>query len=265
MTGDLTPPTAITAEQMTEVDRIMLADLGIEPLQLMELAGHAVATFARDHLLGGDVSTKRVVALAGNGGNGGDALVAARLLTAWGAMVTIVVARPPEEHTGLAARQLDSARRWGIPVQVAGEDTVLEGAGAPARAATRAAARVATDLVLDGLLGFSLRGNPHGTTATLIERTNAQGAPILAIDVPSGFEATTGVIGVPCIRARTTLTLAMAKTGLITPSARRVTGDLWVADIGVPNAVFERVGLSLSEPPFATRSFHQVFAAEDAA
>ncbi|HEV2067973.1 MAG TPA: NAD(P)H-hydrate epimerase, partial [Thermomicrobiales bacterium] len=97
---------SITAAQMAEIDRIMLDDLGVEPLQLMELAGHAVASFARQHLLEGDAEGRRVVALAGSGGNGGDAIVAARLLTAWGADVTIVTARPIAEHTGLAGHQL---------------------------------------------------------------------------------------------------------------------------------------------------------------
>lgn len=247
----LAPPTAITAEQMADLDRIMLDELGIAPLQLMEIAGHAVATFARDRLLDRDASGKRVIALAGNGGNGGDALVAARLLTAWGAMVTIVTARPIADHDGLAAHHLDIARRWGIPVQVgsasADDDTALDPAGA------------AADLLLDGLLGFSLDGDPRGVTASLIERANGHPAPTLAIDLPSGLEATTGVIGTPCIRARMTLTLAMCKTGLLTPNASHVLGDLWVADIGVPPVAFGRVGLSFASAPFATGAFHLVF------
>lgn len=239
----MAPPTAITAEQMADLDRIMLEEFGIAPLQLMEIAGHAVASFARDRLLDGDASGKRVIALAGNGGNGGDALVAARLLTAWGAMVTIVTARPLDAHAGLAAHHLDIARRWGIPVQAVGAGTTLDPA----------------DLILDGLLGFSLHGDPRGTTATLINAANAHGAPTLAIDLPSGLEATTGVIGVPCIQARTTLTLAMTKTGLLTPGARTVLGELWVADIGIPPVAFGRIGLSFASAPFATGGFHLVF------
>lgn len=243
----LTPPTAITAEQMADLDRIMLDELGIAPLQLMELAGHAIATFARDRMLDGDASGKRIIALAGNGGNGGDALVAARLLTAWGAIVTIMTTRPVAEHAGLAAHQLDIARRWGIPVQVS-DDTVLDPA----------------DLILDGLLGFSLRGDPQDTSASLIEAANRSEAPILAIDMPSGLNATSGAVGSPCIRATSTLTLAMAKTGLLTPNARHVAGDLWVADIGVPSVAFGRVGLSFAYAPFATSAFRLVFdAGED--
>lgn len=239
----LAPPTAITAGQMVELDRVMLDDLGIAPLQLMEIAGHAVATFARDRMLNGDASGRRVIALAGNGGNGGDALVAARLLTAWGAMVTIVIARPAEAHTGLAAHHLAIARRWGIPVRVADERTTLEPA----------------DLLLDGLLGFSLQGDPHGVTASLIEAGNAHGAPILAIDLPSGLNATTGVVGTPCILAHTTLTLALTKTGLLTPRARDVVGELWVADIGISLTAYGRVGQSFAAAPFASGPFQRVF------
>lgn len=239
---------SISATQMAEIDRIMLDELGVEPLQLMELAGHAVASFARYHLPGGDAGGRRVVALAGSGGNGGDAIVAARLLTAWGADVTIVTARPIADHTGLAGHQLDIARRWGIPIGAA--DSVMDEL-LPAGAAARAAA----DLIIDGLLGFSLQGDPRGISASLIEAANGSNVPILAIDLPSGLDATSGAVGDPCIRATMTLTLAMAKSGLLAPAAAAVVGELWVADIGVPAQAYARLGVDPPGPMFARGSF----------
>jgi len=236
---------SISAAQMAEIDRIMLDELGVEPLQLMELAGHAVASFARQHLPGGDAEGRRVVALAGSGGNGGDAIVAARLLTAWGADVTIVTARPIAEHTGLAGHQLDIARRWGIPIEPA----------APASETLLPASVASADLILDGLLGFSLRGDPRGTSASLIEAANRSNVPILAIDLPSGLDATIGAVGSPCIRATMTLTLAMAKSGLLAPSAAAVVGQLWVADIGVPAQAYARLGIEGPGPMFARGAF----------
>ena len=72
------PIPALTPDQMSRVDRIMVDDLGVEVLQLMELAGQAVAAWTRERFLGGDARGKRVLVLAGNGGNGGDGMVAAR-------------------------------------------------------------------------------------------------------------------------------------------------------------------------------------------
>ncbi len=229
----------LTASQMAEIDRIMLNDLGIGPLQLMELAGHAVASFAREHLLDGLPLDKRVVILAGTGGNGGDGMVAARLLTAWGANVSLILTRPVNDHAGVALHQLGILQRWDISITEGTTETPLPEA----------------DLIIDGLLGFSLDGDPHGTAATLIEAANAATAPILAIDLPSGLNATTGKIGSPCIRATATLTLALAKSGLGTNEAEAVTGDLWLADIGVPPAAYARIGIPLSAVLFASRPF----------
>jgi len=232
----------VTATQMAEIDRIMLQDLGVGPLQLMELAGHAVASFAREHSLDNNPVDKRIVVLAGNGGNGGDGMVAARLLTAWGADVSVVTTRAIEDHRGITLHQLGILQRWEIPVVEGSIDTpvpIPDDAG----------------LIVDGLLGFSLHGDPQGTAAALIETANDADAPILAIDLPSGLDATTGEIGSPCIRATTTLTLALAKTGLGAEGADRVTGDLWLADIGVPPAAFARIGIPLSALVFASRPF----------
>lgn len=240
----MTDPPSISAAQMAEIDRIMLDDLGIEPLQLMELAGLAVASFARKHLLDGDVRGQRVMALAGTGGNGGDAIVAARLLTAWGADVAIVTTRGIEEHAGLAAHQLEVARRWAIPIEVGNTTTK-----------TLLPADVAADLIIDGLLGFSLRGDPQGVSASLIDAANRSGRPILAIDLPSGLDATSGTVGSPCVRATSTLTLAMAKRGLLVRAAAPVVGELWVADIGVPAQAYARLGVDLANPMFARGSF----------
>ncbi|CAA9580038.1 MAG: NAD(P)H-hydrate epimerase / ADP-dependent (S)-NAD(P)H-hydrate dehydratase [uncultured Thermomicrobiales bacterium] len=233
---------SLSASQMAEIDRIMLQDFGVGSLQLMELAGHAVASFAREHQLDGLAHDKRIVVLAGTGGNGGDGMVAARLLTAWGANVSVILTRPVEDHAGIALHQLGILERWGIPL--------IDGSrGVPASIPED------TSLIIDGLLGFSLEGDPHGTAAELIEVANAAAAPILAIDLPSGLNATTGEIGAPCIRAAATLTLALPKSGLGVDDIRAVTGDLWLADIGVPPAAYARIGVPLSALIFTSQPF----------
>ena len=100
------------------------------------------------------------------------------------------------------------------------------------------------DLVVDALIGYSLRGDPTGQIATLIEWANQQPAPILAPDAPSGLDVTTGVAGTPHIQATATLTLALPKIGLIDSSA---VGELFLADISVPAIVYQRMGLTTPE------------------
>jgi NAD(P)H-hydrate epimerase len=223
---------SVTAEQMAEVDRIMIRELGVDALQLMEVAGRAVAAFACDRMLDGNARDKRVLVLCGTGGNGGDGMVAARFLHAWGAAVEIWISQRPDPKRGVAAHQLAILERMALPIvdaSTAEADLTLPDA----------------DLVIDALLGFSLSGPPAGTTAALIRAANTHPAPVLAVDLPSGLTATEGMPLEPCIRATATLTLALPKTGLLTGDARRVTGELSLADIGVPPEVFRRFGIDI--------------------
>lgn len=229
---------AVTAAQMAQVDRVMIDALGVDVLQLMELAGRAVAAVARERFLGVDPRGRRVLILAGGGGNGGDGLVAARLLHAWGAEVVVMLDRVPAALGDPAAHNYAILDRLGLDAAPAdhAEPPALPGA----------------DLVIDALLGFGLRGPPGGRTAALIGAANMHPAPILAIDLPSGLDATTGTPYEPCIRADATLTLALPKTGLLAPVARPVAGELYVADIGIPAAAYTRLGLTIP-PLFAER------------
>ena len=87
---------AVTSAEMAAVDQAMVEDYGIDLIQMMENAGRALAAFARDRFLDGDPKGKTVVVLAGPGGNGGGALVAARRLHGWGATIRAVLAHEPD-------------------------------------------------------------------------------------------------------------------------------------------------------------------------
>jgi NAD(P)H-hydrate epimerase len=225
-------PTA-TATQMAQVDRIMMDELGVDVLQLMEAAGVAVTEAVRRRL-GGDVAGKRVLLLAGSGGNGGDALVAARHLLARGAAPRVVLAKPPEALPGVTAHQERIARSIGAPIAA-----MPDGATAFAEP---------YDLIVDGVLGFSGRGDPRGAIAELIRLANDHPAPILAIDLPSGLDASSGEPGDPCIRAEATVALVLPKRGFRTPDAAALCGEIEVADIGVPSWVLARAGVEA--PPY---------------
>jgi NAD(P)H-hydrate epimerase len=228
------PIPTLTRAQMIEVDRAMVEDYGILLIQMMEQAGRHLAHLARTRLLGGDPRGKRVIVLAGTGGNGGGALVAARRLHMWGAHVVVALTKEMSAFSAVPAHQLAIVLRLGI--QVVGVD--------------QAARLEPVDVVLDGLIGYSLNGPPRGAVAEVIRWANVQVAPILALDTPSGLDAGSGVIHAPAIQATATLTLALPKGGLLLPEAAPYVGELYLADIGVPPQLYAGLGIAVG-PLFA--------------
>lgn len=225
---------AITTDQMREVDRAMIEDFRIELIQMMENAGRELARLAVQKFLKGEPQERRVVVLAGRGGNGGGGLVCARRLHNWGAFVQVFTVSPVNQFSGVPAKQLDILCRMEVALYEAGDDTVLP----------------QTDLVIDAIIGYSLHGSPSGVAASLIRQANAVEAPVLALDVPSGLDSTTGEVHEPAIVATATMTLALPKTGLLAESARPNIGELYVADIGVPPRLYRGIGLEVG-PIFA--------------
>ncbi len=221
-------PAYITTEEMREVDRAMIEDYGIHLIQMMENAGRNMAELVR-RALGGSVRGRRVVVMAGSGNNGGGGLVAARNLANWGASVEVILARPAERFRDVPAHQLAILRAMEVPIAVAEGPGSLRLEG--------------SDGVVDALIGYGLRGDPREPVAGLIRAANASRLPIWSLDAPSGLDTTYGRVFDPCIRARATLTLALPKTGLLTPAARQVVGRLFLADISVPPLLYERMGL----------------------
>jgi NAD(P)H-hydrate epimerase len=220
----------LSVEQMREVDRLMVDEVGVSLIQMMENAGRNLAELARQ-LLGGDLRGRSLVVLAGPGGNGGGGLAAARHLANAGAGVAVALASDPERLAPVPAQQLSIVRRLAIPVEIG----AAGGLGDP-------------ELVVDALLGYSQRGDPYGGAATLI-RWSA-GRRLLALDVPSGLELATGAVRSPAVEAEATMTLALPKRGLTAPGAAALVGRLFLADISVPRLVYERLGVQY-ESPFA--------------
>ena len=221
---------AVTSVEMAAVDQAMVEGYGIDLIQMMENAGRALAVLARDRFLDGDPQGKTVVVLAGPGGNGGGALVAGRRLHGWGATIRTVLAREPDRFTPVPAKQLAILDRLGVEILSSGQLLTTPDSSTP-------------DLVIDGVIGYSLRGAPHGGAEALIRWSGSTGAPILALDVPSGMDATTGDVHESTIRATATLTLALPKTGLVWGPARGHVGELYLADIGVPRQLYSEIGV----------------------
>jgi NAD(P)H-hydrate epimerase len=155
--------------------------------------------------------------------------VCARRLHTWGAQVQVVVTKDDNAFTPVPAHQLDILRRMQVPIALAAAVTQVNSA----------------DLIIDGIIGYSLSGAPRGAPADLIRWANAHGAPILALDAPSGVDTTTGAAFDPAIRATATMTLALPKAGLRAPWAEPQVGELYLADISVPPQLYAEPALGL--------------------
>lgn len=216
---------AVTAEQMREVDRIAVDETGPNLFQMMENAGRNLALLAMS-LLGDAGTSARIVVLAGSGGNGGGGICAARHLANRGIDVGLCVAAPGRlEAVPAFQRKIFRSTR--------GRDIVAASLNAEP-----------VDLVIDALIGYGLRSAPRGPVAELIRWANDSGAAILALDVPSGVDATSGQRPGEALKPHWTMALALPKTGLLPQN----TGALFLADIGIPEGVYRRLGLTYVSP-----------------
>ncbi len=222
----------LSLEEMIEVDRLMVDHFGIKLVQMMENAGRHLAELARDRFLERDPRGKKVLILAGSGGNGGGAMASARNLHNWGAQVNLFLTKPADQLTGTISHQAQINQKQGI---------IPDSSDLPPDS-------YRPDLIIDGIIGYSLKGAPRGRAADLIEWANAQDRPILALDLPSGLHASTGEVFPPAIKASATMTLALPKKGLKTPAVP-VVGELYLADIGVPPELYSHPSIHLQVGP----------------
>jgi NAD(P)H-hydrate epimerase len=219
------PVAAVTAGEMRELDRVAVNGLGLGILQMMENAGRNLADLAIEMV---GRRRERITILAGGGGNGGGGLCCARHLLNHGNEVAIVLDRQPTALTGAARSQYHVLASAG---QTAATDwDVVD-------------LLVGSTLVVDALIGYSLRGAPRGRASDLIELCNQHARAVLSLDLPSGLDATTGETPGASVRADTILTLALPKTGL-----QLTSGELFLADIGIPPQAFERIGIEYTYP-----------------
>jgi hydroxyethylthiazole kinase-like uncharacterized protein yjeF len=246
------------AATMRAVDRWAIDEQGVPSLDLMERAGigvaRAVERLAPDGL---------VTVLCGKGNNGGDGLVAARLLREAGREVAILTTGPPGELGGDARENL--LRLPGPPPTQLGSEAA--GGGGPRAPAVLGETSLSTphiymppevvehlrdsSAVVDALLGTGFAGEPRGIVAEAIDAVNATGAPVVSVDVPSGVDASTGVVRAAAIRAAVTVTFHAAKPGLWIHPGKAHAGRVDVIDIGIPRGApdVNRAAVGLIGPP----------------
>jgi NAD(P)H-hydrate epimerase len=222
---------------MAEADRIASDGLGIPLDTLMENASRQVAAATRAFF--DDLSGKDVVALAGKGNNGGDALGALPYLRDAGALIEAFTVSDRDDMSVLAGIRHDALTRSGVSVRPS--------SGIEDRTIVRRLERA--DVVIDGLLGYGAMRAPRGEVARLVLLATAAGAPkkTVAVDLPSGLHPDTGIRALDTeggvLHAALTVTLALPKPGLLAKPARPYIGELLVADIGIPDEAFARLAI----------------------
>lgn len=221
----------VTAAQMRELDRAAIVGRGIPGLDLMERAGAVVARCAAAMIREGRLRP-RVLLCAGKGNNGGDAFVAARRLRAEGIAVRMLLFA----HRGDIARDaIENLRRYEAE---GGETTSVE---TPAELAAFREDAASYGLAVDGILGTGAAGEVSGQAAAAIGFIRELRSPVLAIDVPSGLDATTGAVRGIAVRAAATVAMGLPKTGMVSGDGPAHCGRIRVADIGLPPDLVEAV------------------------
>jgi hydroxyethylthiazole kinase-like uncharacterized protein yjeF len=235
------------AETMRAIDRWAIEERGVSSLELMESAGAGVARALERLAPDGPVTV-----VCGKGNNGGDGLVAARLLRDSGRPVAVVCVAPPAELTGDARANLE--RLPGQP-PVRLDGTAWEGEDGGVQAPARAAAELfdAHVSMIDALLGTGFEGEPRGAVAAAITAINATGAPVVSVDVPSGVDASSGVVRGDAVCASLTVTFHTGKPGLWIHPGKAHAGEVQVIDIGIPRGAPGEASVGLIEPSVLER------------
>jgi ADP-dependent NAD(P)H-hydrate dehydratase / NAD(P)H-hydrate epimerase len=205
----------LTTSEMERADRLTIAS-GTPGFSLMLSAGQAVAEAAMDLAEEGPI-----VVVAGRGNNGGDGFVAAAELAARGREVSVVLLCERDSLRGDAA---SAARGWKYPVLPFNPQAL----GKPA-------------LIIDALFGAGLNRPVKGEPHEMIEAINANGAPVLAIDLPSGINGTTGLVMGAAVRAAETVTFFRRKPAHLLLPGRMHCGRVHVADIGIARGVLDEI------------------------
>lgn len=220
----------VTSQQMQAVDRRTIEDVGIPGVVLMENAGRGVAQEILRRF--SSAGSSRALVLSGKGNNGGDGYVVARVLLDRGWQVTTLVLAPRSSIKGDAKINLVALENCGGVVLFIDEAEGLE--------------RYLTScdeftVLVDALLGTGLTKNVEGFYRRAIKWVNEQKAPVVAVDVPTGIDASNGRILGSAICATLTTTFAYPKVGLASYPGAGYAGELVVIDIGVPGLVAQEV------------------------
>ena len=236
----------VTAQQMRKIDQETIEQIGIPGAVLMEHAGSAVVRAIHQHF----PECQRIAVIVGKGNNGGDGLVVARQLAHAGQPIQIFLVSPTKSFAGDALTNLQIVQNLDLPITLVLSEDELKGAESQIASA---------DLIVDSIFGTGLRDGVHGFIGQIIECINEIGKPVVAIDLPSGLSADTGLAEGACVQATHTVTVGLPKRGNLIHPGATFTGKLEVADIGFPPNVIDaqEIQINWTQPSDAAQLLPQ--------
>ena len=222
----------LTATEMQSFESYACDNFDITVDDMMQNAGQAIFDLIMNELLPpeSDIGQCRfqeegqVLIIIGKGNNGGDALVAARLLHKSNIKVAVLSPYLIDEFTEAARQELDKIKKLNILIIKNIDKINLN----------------EYSLIIDGLFGFRLKGNPRPPADKIIEQINCSKIPILAVDVPSGLDVETGQIMQPAINPTYIITLGMPKVGF--DYYHKIVGKIYLGNLGIPEKAYQKLG-----------------------
>lgn len=218
---------SLNTTEMRALENHAAEKYGVSFSQMMQSAGKAIFDVVMN-----EIRPDKVSVVAGKGNNGGDALVAARLLREKEIELIVFSPYPLDEFSPMARTEMKRIQKMNI--QVADDPWKLKSYNL----------NLKSDLIIDALFGFSLKGNPRPPADKIIEQINCSGIPVLSVDVPSGLDVHTGSLGHPTVKADYTVALGMPKKGF--EEHPDYVGKLSLGDLGIPPQAYRDQGL---DPP----------------
>jgi NAD(P)H-hydrate epimerase len=217
----------LTSEEMRWCDITTIQKHGIAGSLLMEHAGQGAAEIIKRFYA--PLSEKHILIVCGKGNNGGDGFVIARLLVSSCSQITVMLLADPSELKGDAAANFSSL----IDFALQHKDRIK---------LKEYSARVLSsvpkpDVIVDAIFGTGFTGAARKPASDVIAWINAQNIPVIAVDIPSGVNGTTGVAEGNAIHAERTVTFAALKTGLLCNAGKEFSGTIYITEIGIPESV----------------------------
>ena len=232
----------LTAEEMAALDQHTIQHIGLPGLVLMENAADGCARALEERFA--SELDDGVVIVAGPGNNGGDGHVIARKLANRGHTVDVLLMNPMEKVSGDARFNLDLLPAYQVPITVlADEADVMECQSLLGDAG----------VIVDAMFGTGLERDLDGRFALMVELINQSGPPVMAVDIPSGVNATSGAVLGCAVQADLSVTFCRPKLGHFLQPGAGHCGDVEVVEIGIPDGEVER-----SEPVASLLDAHEL-------
>lgn len=222
------------AAQMRDLDIAAIKTYGIPEIVLMENAGIGTVQAILESY--GELDSRTVLIIAGQGNNGGDGLVIARHILQRGGLPFIFLLTDPEKLKGSAAVNLKIVKNLDIPIYPITNKTRIK---------SLRNFLPECDLIIDAIFGIGLKREVKDHFAQAIELINQTPVPVISVDIPSGLDSDTGIPKGICIKANLTVTYGLAKPGHFIGLGAEMSGALVVVDISIPPVVLEEAALQI--------------------